>query len=80
MTNPEDVGPLVEQVRPLLAGQASELQGAVLADLLAIWLAGHHVPGDVRATRDVRADLLAHHVHWVRKLVPVNAGLLGTTP
>lgn len=37
-----DVSTIVEQARDLLAGKPPELQGAVLADLLAIWLAGDH--------------------------------------
>ena len=36
---------LVQRIRPLLAGRAAQMQGAVLADLLAIWIAGHIVPG-----------------------------------
>ena len=64
----------------LLAGHPPEVQGAVLADALAMWLAGHHVPGDEDATRTMRADLLANHCFVVRNLVPVNARQFGTTP
>lgn len=70
---------LVALIRPLLAGRRGEVQGAVLADLLAIWLAGHHVAGDAEATQSLRAELLALHLEGVTKLVPVNAYLLGTT-
>ncbi len=71
---------LVAQIKPVLAGQPPEIQGAVLADCLAIWLAGHHVEGDEDATRALRADLLAQHCSIVRHLVTVNAKMMGTTP
>ena len=36
---------LVKAVMPLFRGRSVQLQGAALADLLSIWLAGHVVPG-----------------------------------
>jgi hypothetical protein len=77
---PETVIALVDRIRPILAGQPAEIQGAALADLLAIWLAGHHVAGDENATRKLRAELLASHCIGVRGLVGVNAMMMGTTP
>jgi hypothetical protein len=87
-TRPEAIVALVQKIRPaleehiwpLLAGQPAEMQGAVLADLLAIWLAGHHVAGDEDATRTMRAELLAVHCGMVRELTSINARLIGTTP
>jgi hypothetical protein len=70
---------LVEAIRPLLAGRPPEIQAAVLADLLAIWLAGHQVEGDIAATRAVRSELLAQHLCAVRCLVEFNAKIMGTT-
>jgi hypothetical protein len=75
-----DVQPLVDQIKRILSGQPAELQGAVLADCLAIWLAAHHVPGNEDATRSLRAEMLAMHRHVVRQLVPINARMIGTTP
>ena len=69
---------IVERIGPLLGGEPPEAQGAALADLLAIWLAGHEVPGNPDATHTLRAELLAEHLHLVRQLVPVNAGIIGT--
>jgi hypothetical protein len=77
---PHEVVELVERIKPLLAVQEPEVQGAVLADLLAIWLAGHHIAGDEDATRKMRAELLAEHCTAVRLLTSVNAKILGTTP
>jgi hypothetical protein len=72
-----DVIRLVKQIEPLLAGQPRQLQGAVLADLLAIWLAGHYVEGDQAATTELRAELLKHHLETVDRLVPVNEKMMG---
>jgi hypothetical protein len=73
-----DVGAVVNQIRPILAGRPPEMQGAILADLLAIWLAGLHVAGDVAQTRKLRAEMLAMHVSTVEELTAVNAEILGT--
>lgn len=35
---------VVEQMRPILAGQNPEVQGAAIAQLLAIFIAGHAPP------------------------------------
>lgn len=64
---------IVESIKPLLAGHAPEIQSAVLADLLAIWLHGHQSldPSkiSVRAFRRFRAQLLHQHCDLVRSLV-----------
>jgi hypothetical protein len=75
-----EVAAIIDRIRPLLAGHSPEVQGAVLADLLAIWLAGHHVAGDEDATRTMREELLAFHLTQVRQLTTVNARSMGTTP
>jgi hypothetical protein len=79
-TRTREIAAIVDRVRPLLAGHSPEIQGAALADLLAIWLAGHHVAGDEDATRTMRAELLAMHCGAVRNLTTVNAKIIGTTP
>lgn len=63
---------LVRAIGPILAGHASAAQGAALADLLAIWLAGHVALGDPEATEALREGLLAAHMEAVRGLIPVN--------
>jgi hypothetical protein len=75
-----DIGNLVERIKPLLAGRPSKIQGAALADLLAIWLAGHVIAGDAEATHELRAKLLEMHVDKVLDLIPVNARMMGTPP
>lgn len=76
MTSASDIGPVVEQARNLLAGKPPELQGAVLADLLAIWLASHLIPGNPRKTDSMRNRLLHMHIAQVRKLIPPNAAIM----
>jgi len=61
-----------ELIRPELAGEPPNVQGAVLADILAIWLAGHIVPGDKQATDALREDMLKTHLKQVRQLVELS--------
>lgn len=56
---------LVDRIRPVLAGEDPSNQGAALADLLAIWIAGH--------APKLREPTLAFHIDHVRRLIPVNA-------
>jgi hypothetical protein len=72
MTDADEAVALVQAMRPLLMGRPKEVQGAALADLLAIWLAGHVVRGDPAATKRWRADILKVHLKAVRQLVPIN--------
>jgi hypothetical protein len=73
-----EIAHVVELIKPILAGR--EVQGAVLADLLAIWLAGHQVEGDAEATRKLRGDILATHLLMVEELTAVNARIIGAVP
>jgi hypothetical protein len=59
---------LTEQIRPLLARRGPDVTSAVLANLTALWLAGH-MSTDRKALRRYRAELLADHVALVKKLV-----------
>jgi hypothetical protein len=72
MLNGREHADIIERIRPMLAGKHPALQSAVVADLAAIWLAGHH--------RDLREELLTIHVQLIRELVPVEAHILGTEP
>jgi hypothetical protein len=70
----DEVMALVEAVRPLFKGKAPEVQGAALADLLAMWLAGHFDANDPEsaATEQIRETMLELHLRAVRDLIPVN--------
>lgn len=50
--------------RSMLAGHDPEWQSAVLADLLSLWVAGHHP--------QLRQKVLAAHLELVRQLVPAS--------
>jgi hypothetical protein len=56
---------IVTSASPLFAGKPPEVQGAALAELLAIWVAQHYPSGDEMMER-----VLAHHIGYVRQLVP----------
>jgi hypothetical protein len=75
-----EIAHVVELIKPILAGREPIVQGAVLADLLAIWLAGHQVEGDAEATRKLRGDILATHLLMVEELTAVNARIIGAVP
>jgi hypothetical protein len=56
---------LVEAIKPLLANHHPAVMGAALAELTALWIAGHR-PGARRQMLDLQWDM-------VRKLYPIAA-------
>ena len=64
---------LTDRISPILHGHNPEIQGAVLAELLATWLAGHVVPGDRMQTILLRGRLFHEHMKVVRDLTKLNA-------
>lgn len=77
MTRSEEILELAERIKPILAGKEAHIQGAVLAELLSIWLAGHVVAGNKEQTIALRSELLAMHFGLVLELTEVNAGIIG---
>jgi len=69
----DEVKALIDRISPILRGQDRQVQGAVLADLLARWLAGHYVPEDRFQTILMRGRILHQHMKIVRDLTKVNA-------
>ncbi len=67
----QQVVALVDEIKPILAGKNAQVQGAVLADLLSIWLAGH-VGGSDKDTRKLQDELMTLHIETVRALVHIN--------
>lgn len=67
---------LAQSVRSMFAGQGAEVQGMALADLLAIWLAGHILKDDPEATAKLRYELLDQHIKAVWDLIPVNEKIM----
>jgi hypothetical protein len=72
MQEAKEVEELMAAIRPLLAGKSAAVQGAVLADLLSLWLAGHVVADDPKATKRIRENLLELHLEAMWRLVEVN--------
>lgn len=71
-----EVSKLVLRIRPILQGHPGERQGAVLAELLAIWLAGHLVTDEESSIKRSQTDmhremLLDHTVDAARELIPM---------
>jgi hypothetical protein len=66
---------LSRRCQRVLRGQGGATQGAVLADLVSLWLAGHMVPDEIGKaekpfTDEVRELMLADWLTTVRALVP----------
>jgi len=61
----------VQAIRPQLAGLHHAIQGAVLADLTAMWLAGHFRAGP--AALEALFDM---HIGKVHELIPPNVQIL----
>ena len=54
---------LVRQIKPQLAGHDPRIQGMVLFELAAIYLAGHHPA--------LREQMLSLHLNGIRSYIPV---------
>jgi hypothetical protein len=63
---------LCEKIAPLLAGNDPAVQSAALADLAAMWIAGHFVLENIAGTKQLRNELLREHVKLIRQLIPLN--------
>jgi hypothetical protein len=63
--------PVVRKIRPHLAGLGDDMQGWVLAELVSMWLGGHHTDNK-KATDEMREDLLDVLIKTTRALIPYN--------
>ena len=76
---PEEVLAVTERIKPILANHHPTLQGAVLAELLSIWIAGHVADTSANSAK-LRREMLKMHVEQVRKLIPENAKIIHGRP
>lgn len=60
----DQVPPIVAEIKPILTGKHPAVQGAVLADLLATWLAGHPPV--------MREHMVSETIRTVLRLIPCN--------
>jgi len=58
-----EVDGLVADIKPLLAGRHPGVQGAALAELVALWVAGH--------APMIRDTIVRGHIEVIDKLVPL---------
>ena len=63
---------IVKAASGLLHGRSGQVQGAALADLLAMWLAGHLILGDPKKTKRLREEMIAAHLKTVRAMIEIN--------
>ena len=68
---------LVERIRPLFVDRDPQVVSGVLADLLALLIAGHTERTPAK-TKELRDGVLKIHLAAVRKLIPVNDEMLQT--
>lgn len=65
-----EVQEVVAQCAECLHGRDPEIQGAALADLVSMWVAGHFGP------EGFREQLIEEHVDTVRRLLPINEKII----
>jgi hypothetical protein len=65
---------LVNEIAPMLHGHGPDVQSAVLADLFAMFLAGHQGPHP--QVDEVRDQVIARWLRCVRALIPVNEAMI----
>ena len=63
------------RIRSFLAGEPAEVVGAVLADLTALWLAGHWSRNE-SIREQWRREELELFVTTVEQLIPVNEAMM----
>jgi hypothetical protein len=63
---------LINEIAPMLHGHGPAVQSAVLADLFAMWLAGHQGPG----AAEYRELAIADWLRTMRELIPVNEEMI----
>jgi hypothetical protein len=68
---------MVERIAPILAGHGPDVQGAALADLVAMWLAGHRSATSPNGKQtltddDIREQILANFLAAVIQLTKIN--------
>lgn len=66
------VAQVVQDCSAHMQGKPPEIQGAVLVELVSMYLAGHFIADSPEETKRLRETMLQLHVSTVRDLIPVN--------
>lgn len=69
---------IANRLKMLITGKHPAVQGAVLADAVATFLAAHYVEDDLVGTRVVRGEIFADFMMTVERLMPICAEEIGT--
>lgn len=80
MITMDNVGQVSVAIRELLRGLGPRIQGAILGDLVSLWLAGHFEPSEAALpigserplTAALRETVLSEFMELVCDLVPVS--------
>jgi hypothetical protein len=63
---------IVDQIRPIMHGYPRDIQGAVCANLLAMWIAGHRGSDAISpASVAFRNQLLTDAIGLIHHLIPI---------
>jgi hypothetical protein len=76
MKSTTNIGGIVERVAPILAGNPPEVTGAALADLFAMWLAGHFDERGPAETTELREELIAKWLETACQLIEPNEKMI----
>ncbi len=70
-----------ERLRQIFAELSDDpiVGGAIIADCLAIWLAGYRIPGDDGKTYELRSSLLRDLITLVWELIAMYTERIGTS-
>lgn len=66
-----------EKIAPFLAGLSSHMQGAIIAELTATWLAGHVIVDSPHGSRALRECLFTAYIEAVRDLANLEVARRG---
>lgn len=67
---------LADRIDKLLKGKPPAVVGSALSNAVAMFVAGHFVPGSPEATNQCREQALKLHISAVIGLVPANAAVI----
>lgn len=71
----KDAAQMFDEMAEIMRNHHPFVQGAVLADLLALWIAGHFTENEQQTIR-IRDKILDEHIKAVRKLIPINEKII----
>jgi len=77
-TDMREIENVVARIKPLLAGRRPDVQGVILAECLSIWITGHLLPGQPKATAELWGSIWRMHFAKAAELIHLVATEVGT--